>query len=191
MENKTTPVKHFSIGFTLLELLTVLSIMGILLAIGIPSFRSFIQSQHIITASNDFFHAINLARSEAVQRGQRVDLLSRQDNNWESGWIIQVHKDNEDGSPHPDGDIVVLRHDPLVEGLTVTTILTDNTRQYIAYNGTGRSRTNSNSQQPQVGVWKFTLNDKTRLVKVGFLGRPRVCNPDAEPKTCLFDNTSD
>ncbi len=178
-------------GFTLLELVAVLSIAAILLSIGVPNFYGFIQNQRIVTITNDFFYALNLTRSEALKRGQRVDLvpISRQD--WSQGWMIFLNQDNLKERRADDKTSVIFEHALTVNGLDIKTQLTDNSHQYIAYNGTGRSHTDQNAQQPQLGVWQFTLNKQIRLVKVGFLGRPRVCNPVADPKTCQFNNTTD
>ena len=178
-------------GFTLLELVAVMSIAAILLGIGIPNFYSFIQNQRITTIANDFFYALNLTRSEALKRGLRVDLVPIAREDWSRGWIIFINKDNLKERRANDKGTILLEHALAINGLDIKTELTDNGHQYIAYNGTGRSHTDQHALQPQLGVWQFTLNKQTRLVKVGFLGRPRVCNPVAEPKTCQFNNTTD
>jgi type IV fimbrial biogenesis protein FimT len=82
-------------GFTLVELLVVMTIAAILLAVGIPNLRSFIISNRLATASNDFFSALNLARSEAIKRSGSVTLARKSSTtkNWSEGWTISAGAD--------------------------------------------------------------------------------------------------
>jgi type IV fimbrial biogenesis protein FimT len=66
-------------GFTLIELITSLSIASILLAIGIPSFQILTQSNRMTGAINTITSHLNLARSEAVKRGIDVVLCPSDD----------------------------------------------------------------------------------------------------------------
>lgn len=163
-------------GFSLIELMVVLAIAAILLGIGVPSFRDFIQSQKITAAVNDFFASINLARSEAIQRGARVDVVPVDpDGDWAKGWVVFIDANN---NQRPDADEqVIFVHDPVLAEIAITASMMGSAVQYIAYTGTGRTRTNASSQVPQAGNITFKLNDQTRKIIINFLGRPRVCNP--------------
>lgn len=170
-------------GFSMVELMVVLSIATILLTIGIPSFRSFIQTQRITTTVNDFFAAINLTRSEAIQRGARVDLVPLGDgSDWTKGWIVFV--DENDNQKPDSGEKTIFSHGPVPDGMTIKSNFTDATGKYIAYNGTGRTRINANSQTPQSGTLSFTLEEQNRQIKINFLGRPRVCKPATDALDC-------
>ena len=57
-------------GFTLIELMVTLTVMAILLSIAAPSFTSLMAANRMSTQTNEFIGALNLARSEAVRRGQ-------------------------------------------------------------------------------------------------------------------------
>lgn len=59
-------------GFTLIELMITLAVAGILLAIAIPSLRSFVASNRLSTNVNTMVGLINYARSEAIVRNQPV-----------------------------------------------------------------------------------------------------------------------
>lgn len=166
-----------------MELLAVLAIAIILLTIGVPGFRIIIQRQKITTTVNEFFVSINLTRAEAIQRGVRVDLAPKDPaGDWAKGWVVFIDDNN---NQRPDaGEQVIFSHDPVPKGLTITANLTDSKVQYLAYNGTGRSRTNTSGAQTQFGTLTFKLDQQTRKIKLNFLGRPRVCNPDNDPRTC-------
>ncbi|MFA6902827.1 MAG: GspH/FimT family pseudopilin [Gallionellaceae bacterium] len=72
------PIKHSQRqqvrGFTLLELLVTILILGILTTVALPSFQSFITNQRIRSASFDVMSMISLARSEAIKRNTNVSL---------------------------------------------------------------------------------------------------------------------
>lgn len=55
-------------GFTLIELVVTVAVLGILTTMALPSFRSFLASQRIKTASFDLMSMITIARSEAIKR---------------------------------------------------------------------------------------------------------------------------
>lgn len=166
----------------MVELMTVLAIAAILLAVGVPSFNSLIQSQRITTTANNFFAAVNLTRSEAIQRGIRVDLVPADGVDWANGWIVLIDQNgNQKSDP---GEQIIFSNDPAPKGITIKSSFTDSTRPYLAYTGSGRTRTNANSQTPQLGSWSFTLDDHVRRIVINFLGRPRVCNPDIDTMTC-------
>jgi len=170
-------------GFSLIELGAVLAIASIMLTIGVPSFRSLIQSQRITTVTNEFFVAINLTRAEALQRGGRVDLVPKDvAGDWSKGWVVFVDENN---NQRPDaGERLIFSHDSVSKGFSIAASLTDSKVQYLAYDGSGRSRTNASGEQTQFGTLTFKLDDQVRKIKLNFLGRPRICNPATDPSTC-------
>ncbi len=61
-------------GFTMIELLVVITISAILVATAIPSFQWFIARNRASNASNDLLAALQLARAEAIRRGAPVSV---------------------------------------------------------------------------------------------------------------------
>jgi type IV fimbrial biogenesis protein FimT len=165
----------------MVELMMVLSISMILLMIGIPSFSAVIKNQKITVALNDLFSAINLARSEAIRRGARVDLMPTDGDDWSKGWTVFVDKNNNQAVDA--GDDVIFSHSSVSTDVRIKSNFTDSTKPYIAYNGTGRTRTNASSHTPQIGTISFVLDKRIRRIKLNFLGRPRSCNPEKD-STC-------
>jgi len=170
-------------GFTLVELMVTLAIAAILLAVGMPSFSGIIKNQEIQTAARDFLAALNLARSEAIRRNMRVDLVPAEDGtDWGKGWVVFVDRNN---NLKPDTDEeIIFTHGPFPAYLTIKSNLTDESPKYIAYNGQGRTRTNTSDQQPQMGNVKLTLDTQIRKININFLGRARICSPVEGASTC-------
>lgn len=169
-------------GYSIVELMAVLTIAAILLTIGVPAFQSLLDRMRIAAAANDFFAAINLTRSEAIGRGRRMDLVPADGGNWKSGWMVLVDGNlNQRADP---GEEVVLAHGPVYPDIQITHAFTDSKSAYLAYTPNGRTRTNANGQAPQMGSWELRLNKESRRIVVNFLGRPRMCVPMGKAATC-------
>ena len=80
----------------MIELMITLIIMGIVLAIAVPSFSSFLLNSQTATLANDFTGAVYLARSEAVKRAVPVQVCPGVDEtncaagDWDDGWLVLV-----------------------------------------------------------------------------------------------------
>jgi len=74
-------------GFTLIELVTTITIMTILAGIAVPSFSAFVANQRIRNVSFDLMAALTLARSQAVTRNTSVS-LQKVGTDWDGGWRV-------------------------------------------------------------------------------------------------------
>lgn len=59
-------------GFTLIELMVAVTIMGILLGLAIPSFVSFVNTNKLASGANEMIASIQTARMESIRRNRRV-----------------------------------------------------------------------------------------------------------------------
>ena len=77
-------------GFTLIEMMVVITVTGILLAIAVPSFRELIGSQKVKSAASSLQIALLLTRSEALKRNANVTLAPIVAGHWNNGWNISL-----------------------------------------------------------------------------------------------------
>jgi type IV fimbrial biogenesis protein FimT len=90
-----TSSKRRQSGYTMLELVMVISIVAILASIAIPSFQYVTSSNRVATEVNSLLGDVLFGRSEAVKEGQTVTVCSSTDgltcsgsSHWEHGWIV-------------------------------------------------------------------------------------------------------
>lgn len=95
-----------SAGFTLIELMIVVTILGIVMAIGVPSFNSMIKNNRLVAASNDLAGALHFARAEAVRRGRSVQVEAL---NSDVSNGLRVWFDADDDGAFDDDDTEELR----------------------------------------------------------------------------------
>jgi type IV fimbrial biogenesis protein FimT len=83
-----------SSGFTLTEMMIAITVMAILMAVAVPSYRDASLGSQLRATANELFSSITLARSEAIKRNAVVTLCVSSDGaacgagGWEQGWIV-------------------------------------------------------------------------------------------------------
>lgn len=135
-------------GFTLIELMVTISIVGILMAIAVPNFQTFMLNSRITTQANEFLTALNYARSEAVKRGVTVTVCPSSSpfttcagsTDWAQGWLVFVDADSN-GVFATGTDISVRVWPALRAGSTLTAATLTRT----TFNSSGFARAGANS----------------------------------------------
>jgi len=198
-------------GFTLLELMLVITIAALILGIGVPNMRQFILNNRMTAAANDLLAAVYTARGEAVKRNTQVMMCfstspraATPDCNGDGtqGWVVFVDAADVDVAAATDnngvvdgGEPVLLRHDALPGTIRVQSRPAGN-KGYVAFNAAGFSR-----QIPSVGTGLAGVvmcdargnvelygadNSAARGVLISQTGRPRVTRSVDEIENNVF-----
>ena len=77
-------------GFTLIELMIVVTLMAVMLGIAAPSFRDFMAGQRVKTAAGEYASTLVQARSEAIKRNTSVTVTpaTLSASGWAQGWTV-------------------------------------------------------------------------------------------------------
>lgn len=109
-----------SLGYTLIELMSMLAVVTILVSVGLPMLNVFFDSNRMVSNTNDLVAGLNIARSEAIKQQSRVTLCQSSDNasctgsgQWEDGWIVFQ---DPNGNATVDGGERILRLNAAVDG---------------------------------------------------------------------------
>ncbi len=172
-------------GFTLIELAAVLAIGAVMMSIALPDMRQMIRSQQLKAAVSDLFGAIDLARTQAIARGRRVQLVPAggASPDWSRGWVVFV---DQDGDRRPGAsEEVIMSHGPLAAGILVHAAFSSQQGlPYLAYNSMGRSCSDTSSLAARWGTLSLVHGQQTRRIKINMLGRARICDPARDGATC-------
>ena len=114
-------------GFTVIELLIVLILVGILATIAAPNLRDFVVRNRLKTVASDLHFSLTLARSEAIKRNAAVS-VEQNGGDWSQGWSVK------------SGTDTISTQDPYQEIAVSTRNAAYGTKSFtsITFSGTGR-----------------------------------------------------
>ena len=91
---QASPRPHRSAGFSLIELLTVLVILGLVAGLGLPSFLDVIARNRVVSQHNEILAGLSYARAEAIRRNVPVALCAANAAQtacqvaWDRNWLV-------------------------------------------------------------------------------------------------------
>lgn len=205
--------QHRACGFSLIELLVVVSVIGIMLALGAPTYRQWIENAQVRNLAESFSRGLSLARSEAIKRNraitfQMTDTLaagclgSSAAKNWivSQGSPIGFCSDTAGGTINSNPNtlfIAVSKASPAAAGVTVNSYLVDTSfavagaQSAVVFNALGRV-----NNAIQGGVWidftttsLSTSNSRPLRLTLTQFGQIRLCDPSPllatdDPRRC-------
>lgn len=129
-------------GFTLLELLVVLALLGWLATLSLPSMAALLLRRQVQAAAEALVADLRLARSEAIKRVTTVAVCASSDGlncaataAWVDGWLVFVDRD---GNRRRDANEELLRVQQRPPGLaSVGSATPANDRSIVSYQSTG------------------------------------------------------
>ena len=162
-------------GFTLIELLIVVAILGTLIALATPSFQDTVEAANTNSQIKVMLTTLNLARSEAIKRGDDVHVCASDDGtdcdagSWTNGWMV-FHDANGDANGATGsvdvGDTIIRVFDTLGASSTMTF-----TANIFSYNSLGFSA-NGGTQTFLLCPTSGNANN-ARSIEIGPTGRGR------------------
>ncbi len=179
------PVAHRTArarGFTLIEMMVVVAIIGLLMLVALPSYNRWIANTQIRTAAESIQNGLRLAASEAVSRNRQVDLVltldaaptaaSAADPAGQS-WAVRV----------PAAVPQLVDSKPAAEG-TRTVVVASSTGM-VSFSGLGRLT--PGSAAVTINFTNPPNADRPLRVTVSTGGRVRMCDPAfpaTDPQGC-------
>ncbi len=169
-------LKQKSAGFTLLELMITVVVIGILATFALPSFREFIERSNVRSSAESVLNALQLARAEAVRRNEQITFTLGSGTgatSWQvadsAGTVIQQSRSSGEGSA----------------GVTVA--LTPAAATTLVFNGFGRVVGAGGLSTIVFGSAGTSLTVQVEIQAPG--GLIRMCNPGVtaagDPRRCL------
>jgi len=114
------PDRSLQKGFNIMELMVTVAVGSVLLSVGVPAFKNFMDNSRMSAASNELVTSLHLARTEAIKR--RTNVMLCPSSNWNAanpncnvaadisdGWVVLT----------TTGNIVLLAHGPLNDQIDV------------------------------------------------------------------------
>lgn len=168
-------------GMSLIECMMAFAVLAALM-VAMPALKSAFDSVRVNLACSQFHQAILVARSEAIRRVARVDLVPASANDWRFGWVVLIDMNNNQ-QLDPD-EKVLYRSQADLKNLAIEAKLRDSRNMYLAFGPNGRPRSAGSASVPQIGSVLFIAGTQRRKLIISFLGRVRVCNPDRDASAC-------
>ena len=182
-------------GFTLLELMVTLTVVGVVIGVGVPSMRTMMLNNSLTAVSNDLLASLLHARTEAIKRQANVVLCASADstavaptctNGAANAWIVFQ---DSNGNWQADANETILERHPAINASIL--VRSDN-QPVVSFASSGFAA----PAGPQVpmrnivfcdsrGVHPSGATSTARAVVISATGRARVVSANTDVLTAL------
>jgi type IV fimbrial biogenesis protein FimT len=199
-------------GFSLVELMTVIVVLGVLLVMVLPSLSDWMVNQRIRNTADALLRGLQLARQEAVRRNQTMGFwlvsapatsASKLDGSCalsssSGAWVVSINDPvgKCDSSPSVTAEpFLVAKHAPGDGGgqdIAVAATQSDKSTAATSIQFSGLGRVSSGTPIARIDVTKSggdSANYRSLCIEVSGVGLVRMCDPaltdNADPRACL------
>ncbi len=137
-------------GFTFIEIMIAAVVFALLPTLALPAYRDWIAAQQLANHAHFFADTLDVARSQAIKHGYRVDLCKSRDQQrcaddggWEQGWLLFV--DENQTAQIEDDTLVLHREGPARDRITMRG--NRPVEDYVSYTSLGHARLVSGALQ--------------------------------------------
>jgi type IV fimbrial biogenesis protein FimT len=185
-------------GFTLIEVMITLAVLGFLVMLGLPSFAIWINNSKIRTAAEGMTNGLQLARAEAVRQNVQVQY----DQGVQSSWIVctvasTAGSNPANRCPSPTPYVGFVQQGTSSEGSSNAVVVVNGVwprpsppGETVTFNSIGRVIVNGSGAPAITQLDVCNALDasvrKMRIV-VGMGGNVRMCDPQVasgDPRAC-------
>lgn len=165
--------KKSNYGFTLIEIMVVVAIVGIFASIALPSFANLIERNRNTTATNELVSNLLLAKSEALKRSNNVTVCPSTDQttcspnrDFSTGWIIFLDCNGNDTAGEvvadcgPNGEEEIIKVREPFDSL----YMRNNSDSKITFEYSGRLGSNSTFN---IGKDSSSLQNRVIINRIG------------------------
>ena len=190
MRSRYSSVPGRARGFTLIEIMVVIAIMGMVLAIGYPNMRRSLMRARMMSQVGVLKQAVGMARVTALKRGRGVAVRLLESNAEQEGGFVVAWVDLNGNGVHDDPvedlvgrwtvkDRIVLKPDP---SRSLFILGESNRGVLFLPNGTAKS---TETGAAGVGRGAVVLSDRVNEVRLSIMGGTgtvvaEMWDPDAE-----------
>lgn len=178
-------------GLTLIELMTVVSILGIITALSLTSYQTWIGNSHIRNVADSIQTGLQKTRVEALKHNAPVQFVLNANSAWSIGCVVVVNDLDADGIDDCPATIEQrASKDGASANINVTATPADATT--VVFNSLGQVLTVPTvltAPFTQVDIVSTAANSRVLRVTIGAGGISRTCDPfpglpASDPRKC-------
>ena len=184
----TRPTQRIrQMGVTLLELAIVMTIVGILAVVAVPSIVDRWQRATVVLLAEQFASAVSLARATAQYQHVQAHLRPQDGTaNWSSGWkvVTSPPAGSPDQTSKPAPETLWSASPSIPPTVHIESNFPGDT---FSFAPVGYSRKSNGAFLP--GTLTITSGRHTRRVRINDVGRARVCDPSTDSTCTVIGDT--